>query len=160
MLRALLELDWVEELWGMMFKITWTTRNQKNDSQNQLLLLLGLVCIKFVIYDTETNYYDEPLDSSRKSQVDMDQMIKRQIPHSYMYGSANISSLLSFLNNVSTTANVTLSSTDVAVKAITNALLRESLVKSVHVNVCLGVAYNVSKCFTIPGMNVGDYISW
>ena len=74
--------------------------------------------------------------------MEMDQLIKKQIPHSYMYGSANISSLLSFLTSVSTTANVTLSSTDVAVKAITNALLRESSMKSVHVNVCLGVGYN------------------
>ena len=98
------------------------------------------------------NYYDEPIDGSRKTQVEMDQLIKKQIPHSYMYGSANISSLLSFLSNVSATANVTLSSTDVTVKAIANALLRESSMKSIHVNVCLGVGYNVSKCFTIPGI--------
>ena len=101
---------------------------------------------------TEANYYDEPIDGSRKTQVEMDQLIKKQIPHSYMYGSANISSLLSFLSNVSAAANVTLSSTDVTVKAIANALLRESSMKSIHVNVCLGVGYNVSKCFTIPGI--------
>ena len=44
---------------------------------------------------------------------------------------------------------MTLNVVDVAVKAITNSLIRE-VQKTVSVNVCLETGYNTSSCFTLP----------
>ena len=99
------------------------------------------------------NYVEEPIDASRKAQLDMDQQIKQQIPHVYMNGAAKMSPLMSFIDMVSKTANISLSTTDFAVKAVCNALLRELPMKTVNVNVCVGLDYVRSKCFTIRGID-------
>lgn len=101
---------------------------------------------------TETvgsNYVDEAVEASQKTQLDMDQMIKKQIPHSYVNGSTNVTNLLSFLHSISSTSGISLSVVDVAVKAITNSLIREGQ-KTVNVNVCLETGYNTSSSFTLP----------
>ena len=95
------------------------------------------------------NYVDEPVETSQKAQLDISQMIKKQIPHSYVNGSTNVTNLLSFIHSISSTSGVTLSVVDVAVKAITNSLIREGQ-KTVNVNVCLETGYNTSSRFTLP----------
>lgn len=95
------------------------------------------------------NYVDEAVETSQKTQLDMDQLIKKQIPHSYVNGSTNVTNLLSFLHSNSETSGITLNVVDVAVKAITNSLIREGQ-KTVSVNVCLETGYNTSSCFTLP----------
>lgn len=97
------------------------------------------------------NYVDEPIEAGRKAQLDMDQQIKQQIPHVYMNGVTKMSPLMSFIDMVSKTANISLSTTDFAVKAVCNALLRELPMKTVNVNICIGMDYVRSKCFTVRG---------
>lgn len=97
------------------------------------------------------NYVEEPVEASRKARLDMDQQIKQQIPHIYMNGVTKMAPLKSFIDLVAKTANVSLSTTDFAVKAVANSLLREFPLKSVNVNVCVGIDYTGSTCFTIRG---------
>lgn len=99
----------------------------------------------------EVNYVEEPVEASRKARLDMDQQIKQQIPHIYMNGVTKMAPLKSFIDLVAKTANVSLSTTDFAVKAVANSLLREFPLKSVNVNVCVGIDYTGSTCFTIRG---------
>ena len=105
------------------------------------------------------NYVDEPVLDENKSKMEMDQLIKKTVPHSYLKNDLILTDTLQLIKTLSATTNTPLTLTDFAVKAIANALVRERSLPSVDVNVCVSVSDSAVKSFTISNvqrMNILD----